>query len=793
MKINRTKNAMINIVFGYINKILSVLFPFAIKTIIIKTIGIEYLGLNSLFTSILNILNLAELGFGTAMVFSMYKPIAEDDKETIRALLNLYRKIYRIIGAIVLTVGLAIIPLLPFLIKGDHPADVNLYLLYIIYLANNVIGYFFFAYKTSLLSAHQRNDISSKINIIVQTAMYVLQIVVLILFKNYYIYIIFLPLSTLCINLYTAIKTKKMYPEYFCKGALDKEIKADIKKKIFALLFHKIGYVIQASIDGICISAFFGLYIEGVYSNYIYIINAINGFIQIFHQSIVAGIGNSIITEDKDYNKKQFNKILFIFSWVMTWCSVCLMCLFQPFMKVWVGTDKMLSITVVISFVLLFYTAAFNNVVSTYKDALGMWWEDKFKPLAISLVNLVGTLIFAYYGILEGVILITCFAYVAIGFPWETHVFYKNYFKEGEKEFYLKQLLFFVVTIAVTAGTYFLCYIIPLEGVKKIATNLAICIVVPNLLLFIFYYSIGFIDHKNFKQGVKKMGEKIKPTLKKVYYALPTKRIVNYEIKTLNNNIKLFRKLDKKYSKLINTNIVAEEKQSNYVFSCWLQGEENAPDIVKKCFSSMRKNLKGKKIVIITNENLSEYADLPEYIISKWKNGIITNTHFSDILRANLLAKYGGLWIDATALVTGDLSKFEKGDLFVFSNEHRHEDVFVAESWFIYAKANQPIIVNTLNLLYEYWKKNNKLAHYYLFHLFFTLCLKAMPEEWEKIPYYSSLDPHIIWHHEFYKTLNKERLEEIKTISPVHKLSTKFDESKLQENSFYENLIKDKI
>ena len=189
-KIERTKNATRNIIFGVILKIYQILVPFLMRTAMIYLMGVQYLGLNSLFTSVLQVLNLAELGVGSAMVYSMYKPIAENDTPTIRALLNLYRKFYRMIGTVILCLGLCLIPFLKLLVREELPGDVNLYILYVIYLLNAVLSYWLFAYKSALLQAYQRNDIDSKIAMIITPLSYVVMLGGLILTKNYYIYII---------------------------------------------------------------------------------------------------------------------------------------------------------------------------------------------------------------------------------------------------------------------------------------------------------------------------------------------------------------------------------------------------------------------------------------------------------------------------------------------------------------------------------------------------------------------------------------------------------------------------
>ena len=169
MKIDRTKNAGRNIVFGCMLKIYQIVMPFIMRTLMIYYMGIQYLGLNSLFTSILQVLNLAELGVGSAMVYSMYKPIAVDDKKMICALMKLYRTYYRVIGIIIAFLGLCLVPFIPKLIKSDVPADINIYILYILNLSVTVLSYWLFAYKNCLLDAHQRTDVASKATLVTNT------------------------------------------------------------------------------------------------------------------------------------------------------------------------------------------------------------------------------------------------------------------------------------------------------------------------------------------------------------------------------------------------------------------------------------------------------------------------------------------------------------------------------------------------------------------------------------------------------------------------------------------------
>ena len=205
MKLERTKNAARNIVFDGTMEMVNMLFPFVIRSVMLHFLGTEYLGLNGLFKSLLTFLNLAELGVGSAMVFSMYKPIAEDDAPTICALLRLYRTLYRIIGLAIAAAGLLLIPVLPNLIKGDVPADMNLYVLYLMNLGNTVVTYWLFAYKSSLLQAHQRRDVISKVSLAVRITEYTLKILILVFTRNYYLYLAVQLLCQIAVNVLTAV------------------------------------------------------------------------------------------------------------------------------------------------------------------------------------------------------------------------------------------------------------------------------------------------------------------------------------------------------------------------------------------------------------------------------------------------------------------------------------------------------------------------------------------------------------------------------------------------------------
>ena len=466
------------------------------RTAMIYLMGVRYLGLNSLFTSILQVLNLAELGVGSAMIYSMYKPIAEDDNATICALMKLYKTYYRIIGLVIAVIGGALTPFIPKLISGDVPDNLNIYLLYLLNLGATVLSYWLYAYKNSILQAHQRVDVVSKVTLVTSTIQYALQLLVLWLFKDYYLYVIVLLATQVLTNIATAMCADRIYPQFKPKGQIAADEKKAINNRIKDLFTSKIGGIIYDSADTIVITSFLGLTALAIYQNYFYILNAITGLITVVFSACTAGIGNSIVVETKEKNYKDLNKFTFIICWGAGFCAVCLLCLYQPFMEVWVGKDLMLSFSAVICFVVYFFVRQLNSLFNTYKDASGMWHEDKFRPLVAAFTNLALNLILVQFIGLYGILISTVLAIVCVGMPWLLHNLFTVIFEKKYLISYLKNLLYycFIILISCTI-TYFICTKVNAGLITTLVIRGAICVILPNLIyLFAYYKKIEFTD-----------------------------------------------------------------------------------------------------------------------------------------------------------------------------------------------------------------------------------------------------------------------------------------------------------
>lgn len=488
MKIDRTKNAVRNMLFDSILKVLNIGLPFVMRTVMLHYLGVQYLGLNGLFKSILSFLNLAELGVGSAMVFSMYKPIAEDDGETICALLRLYRTFYRIIGLFIAVIGLALIPFLRNLISGDIPPDMNLYVLYCMNLGSTVLTYWLFAYKRSLLDAHQRTDIISKVSIVVQLVEYALMLVALIVYRNYYIYLTILLLSQVAINIITAVQVKKKYPDYCPRGHLPKERVMEIVRRVRDLFTSKLSSVVFTYADTLVISAFMGLTALAIYQNYYFVITSLRSFLEVIIGACIAGVGNSLVMESKEKNYHDLGRFTMLFGWVMGVGSAMLLCMYQPFMLIWMGEENMLPFNIVVCFVVYFYTMGMNKIINMFKDAAGIWRRDRFRPLVAALVNLGLNLATVKWLGLYGVLLSSVVSIVLVQIPWLFH----NLFSEVFPSKYKWQYAWFfcgLAGIAIVSAilSLFLCNLLHLGTWLTLIINACISFVIPNILFFLVY------------------------------------------------------------------------------------------------------------------------------------------------------------------------------------------------------------------------------------------------------------------------------------------------------------------
>lgn len=504
MKIERTKNATRNIIFGALLKIYQIAVPFVMRTIMIYFLGIQYLGLNSLFTSILQVLNLAELGVGSAMVYSMYKPIVEDDKKRICSLMRLYRTYYRIIGLIIAVAGAILTPFVPHLIKGNVPADMNVYILYLLNLGATVLSYWLYAYKNSLFQAFQRQDVVSKVTLGTNTVQYAFQALAIMLLHNYYAYVIISLAGQALTNIVTAIVATKMYPDLTPGEKLDKESVTEINHRIRDLFTAKLGAVIVGSADTIVISAFLGLATLAIYQNYYYILNSVYTFVGIILSSVTAGIGNSLIAESLDKNYKDFKVFTFLICWIICTCCSCFAGLYQPFMTIWVGENLMLPEEFVPLMCIYYFVLELSMIWATVKDAAGLWHSDRFRPLIGALANLLMNIILVQYIGLYGIVLSTILSYVLISMPWLVHNIFKLLYIRSPWPYIRSLSIYVVMTIICTAITFTISQSMSIgSNIGAFIVWAVLCFLIPNAIQLLAFHRTE--EYRESRKLVKKM------------------------------------------------------------------------------------------------------------------------------------------------------------------------------------------------------------------------------------------------------------------------------------------------
>lgn len=499
MKIDRSKNVKRNLLFGWIDKIVHMFFPFVIRTLIINELGAEYLGLNSLFTSLLQILSLAELGFDSSVVFILYRGVANNDIKLQCALLNFLKRTYLIVGGIILVIGLICLPFIQYVIKDTSslPSDINIYYIYLVFLFNTVVGYFFGAYRNSILYAYQRNDVLNKINISIYSFFAVLQVLLLLIIKDYYYYLYTLPLCTLFTNLTVVYITKNKFPQINAVGYISDKEKSELKKLVSGTFFGKIGTILSVAIDNIVISSFLGVTMLAYYTNYSYVITAIQGVLVVVYSAIQGGIGNSLILESVSKNLRDLNKFTFLYNWIVGWCFYSMIFLFQPFVKIWIGEQGVLPMGIVILICINFYSSVSFGILGTYKQALGIVWEDRYRPLIGGIVNcslnVLFVLLLRNYDdslALAGVTLSTIIAHLLIDMPWSIHLTFKKYFKNGKGDYYLSLLRYFTIsTIAIILSYPIFSFVDTLtsNNIALLFVRLLLCLLLPNII-FLFSY-----------------------------------------------------------------------------------------------------------------------------------------------------------------------------------------------------------------------------------------------------------------------------------------------------------------
>lgn len=498
---SRIENTSRNILWGVLNNVISIVMPFFVKTSIIYVIGVEYVGIDGLFTSVLQVLSFAELGIGTALIYSMYKPIAQGDDARVCALMNFYKKSYAVIGGIVLVIGLGILPFLGIIINKDLPQGINIYYLYLIYLLNNVVSYLAYPECTSLMIACQRIDLKSKMALVIKVILSISQITAIILFENYYIYCMLIPVFTFLQNYLSMVIVRREFPIYRCRGELPSTEVIAIKNNVKGLVYQRLGGVISASADTMVISSFLGIKVLGIYQTHLYVITALFNFLYVITNAIIPSSGNKVANETKEKNYDDFKKFHFIYTWIVAWCSVLILVLFEKIMILWMGENFILSHDMFILFAVYFFIYRWLDMIYVYKEASGIWWQGRWIPLLAAILNLTLNIILVGKIGLYGILLSTIISVVVIHDTLGVNVVRRHYFGHcmNMPKFYLKQLYIITTTFIAGVIAYYVCSAVKINIFFDVLVCFLICLILPNLILYCFWRKLPeYVEAKSF-------------------------------------------------------------------------------------------------------------------------------------------------------------------------------------------------------------------------------------------------------------------------------------------------------
>jgi len=519
-KKSRVVNVAMNTTAGIASRVIGLTTNFIMRTVFIHTLGIAYMGVSSLFTDLLTMLSFAELGISSAITYALYKPMAQGDKQKIAMLMNFYRSAYRKVALAVLVCGLALLPVLKFIVPIDKIDSSNtalqeqiygqLYLIYILYVINASVSYLLI-YKAALLTAKQEDRYSSYIQIAFYLVRMAVECVILFSFRKLpYCFIIYLVVNIILTrlqNYLVAVIADRRNPglNEYKNEKLPEEEQKKLFKNIGALMIYKIATVINTSMDSIVISALFGSIWVGFVSNYRMVISNIQKFLTQFYNSVTASAGNLAAQsgrEDKQY--RSFKTLFFLSFWMLNFCSTSFTVLLNPFVELWLGKEYCKSMLLVVVLVLAAYFTGVIYPISTFRTSNGLFVQGKMRPVAMLVINIVLSIVLALwlgsYGAEWGIVGIKLATIISslVTLQWyDPWIVYKKIFKRPVSSYFRQFVIYFVLTVGCVALTYFLGTLVPtdMDLIPRFVILCLLCMVVPNVAVVIMFWKTEEFQH----------------------------------------------------------------------------------------------------------------------------------------------------------------------------------------------------------------------------------------------------------------------------------------------------------
>ena len=490
MENSRLKNSALNFASGFLGRVLTILLNFVVRTIFIYCLNEAYLSVNGLYSNILTVLSLAELGFGSAMVFRMYAPVAAKDYQKTAALLHFYKKIYAVIGAVIFGLGLCVIPFMDYIIK-DKPDVSGLTLYYILFLINTTISYWFASYKASVLYADQKEYIKTNVQNAMSILQSALQIVLLLIFRKYLLYLLVQLGCNIILNLYVAHLVDKRYPQIreYRDARLTSDERGQIKKDAEALVLSRFGHVALNGTDNIIISAVVGVLWVGRLSNYTLICDSVTSVLCQITAAITGSLGNFFATEDKHAGYVLFKKVEFLNFWLYGFSFIALATLLDPFVQIWAGGRFVLGLPISIAIAINFFVAGYMNTLWVFRSTLGLFKQGKFRPILVAILNIVLSIVLGKLWGVFGVLFATFLSRAAISLWYDPLILHRYGFEVSCKPFFARYFRRVLLLTAVLIAMLTIRHVVLSSAttVLRFAVMTMVTAIVPNAIFWLAY------------------------------------------------------------------------------------------------------------------------------------------------------------------------------------------------------------------------------------------------------------------------------------------------------------------
>lgn len=486
LKETRNQKSARNVIYGIWKQVILLALNFFAKTVFIKVMGKEYLGLNGIFNNMFLMFSFAEFGIGTAMVYSFYEPFSKNNQKKCAALYQYFKKMYILLSFGILLCGVLLVPLLPYIINLDISIE-KIIVYYLLYMLSCFFSNFFLC-QANLLVADQNQYIVTKIQLILESITFLVQIVVILVWKSFFLYISTIIVKFILMGLLYTLKIRQKYA-YITKktSQISQTEKKNIINNVKDLLLYKFSKTLINSSDNVIISIIVGTIWVGMYSNYEFVITGVWGIVTAFFSAISASVGNLLVEKGKEQQYKVYCIIEMVNVWISGFTSICLIVLFQDFISMWAGQSYKLDITVVLIIVLNYYLRCMREGLSMFREAAGMFKRFKNITLITASLNIVLSFALGYFWGLKGVFGATAISVLVTYFWYEPYLVYKDLFSISVKPYFIRQLKNISVTFCLCGATFYLCTWIHNDGIIGFVFKCIICTIVPNLFYLVYF------------------------------------------------------------------------------------------------------------------------------------------------------------------------------------------------------------------------------------------------------------------------------------------------------------------